>query len=149
MRQRRLGLWSWIRGVAGLLPPERNPNLAQLLGLGLGLREFCCCCCCVSANMASLSRGMDVQKALLQPVPILLSPPISVSCEFLSKLFSPALCISSSTLLSFRHLTIFTSYRYLQKRSCIATKKALPSTLSLSNSIHGGEGFDGWDEYLC
>lgn len=51
------------RGVEGLLPPERKPNRAQLLGLGLGLGLPGCLSDMVDA-------GSRVQKALLQPVPM-------------------------------------------------------------------------------
>lgn len=53
-------------GVEGLLPLEKSPKLEQILGLGLGLGL-----CCFSAAGNSLSRGIEVQNALLQPVPIL------------------------------------------------------------------------------
>ena len=51
------------RGVEGLLPPERKPKRAQLLGLGLGLGLPGCLSDMVEA-------GSRVQKALLQPVPM-------------------------------------------------------------------------------
>lgn len=56
------------RGVEGLLlPPERKPSLVQLLGLGLELGLLCCFS---DSEEESGSRGIVVQKALLQPVPI-------------------------------------------------------------------------------
>ena len=56
------------RGVEGLLlPPERKPSLVQLLGLGL---EQGLLCCFSDTEEESGSRGIVVQKALLQPVPI-------------------------------------------------------------------------------
>ena len=68
VRQRKPGLdtaWDCCkRGVEGLLPPVRNPNRTQLLGLGLGLVPLCCLSDMVDS-------GSRVQKALLQPVPIL------------------------------------------------------------------------------
>lgn len=56
VRQRKLG----VEGL--LLPPEKKPNLAQLLGLGL----LCCCCCCLLSDR--VDSGSRVQNALLQPV---------------------------------------------------------------------------------
>lgn len=58
------------RGVVGLLPPDKNPSLAavHLRGLGPGLILFRWCC--FSRALDSRSRGMVVQNALLQPVPI-------------------------------------------------------------------------------
>lgn len=55
--------------MEGLLPPppERNPNLVQLLGIGLELGLLCCLS---DSEEESESRGIVVQKALLQPVPI-------------------------------------------------------------------------------
>jgi hypothetical protein len=56
------------RGVEGLLPPpERKPSLVQLLGVGL---EQGLLCCFSDTEEESGSRGIVVQKALLQPVPI-------------------------------------------------------------------------------
>ena len=51
------------RGVEGLLPPERKPKRAQLLGLGPGPGLAGCLSDMVEA-------GSRVQKALLQPVPM-------------------------------------------------------------------------------
>ena len=70
VRQRRLGLdtgWDCKRGVEGLLLPEKNPNLVQLLGLGLELGLLCCLS---ESEEEPESREIVVQKALLQPVPI-------------------------------------------------------------------------------
>lgn len=78
---RRLGLetgWDCNLGVEGL---EKNPNFEPNLGLWSLLLLQCCCCCffcfcfcfCwfLSDNTGpSLSLGIDVQKARLQPVTI-------------------------------------------------------------------------------
>lgn len=56
---------------------EKNPNFE--LNLGLWLLQFGCCCFCLlsvvdtgtaAGGVASLSLGIDVQKALLHPVTI-------------------------------------------------------------------------------
>ena len=77
-RQRKLGLettgWDWDcnRGVEGLLLPMKNPSFVQLLGLGITLGlGLLCCCFSETVVVTSESRGIVVQNALLQPVPIL------------------------------------------------------------------------------
>lgn len=72
VRQRKLGLEMGCdcrRGVVGLLPPERKASLAQLLGTGLWLGLVCCLS--EIEVVSAWSLGMVVQKALLQPVPIM------------------------------------------------------------------------------
>jgi hypothetical protein len=68
------------RGVEGLLlPPEKKPSLVQLLGLGLELGLLCCFS---DTEEESGSRGIVVQKALLQPEPIFRDQMISLFFSF-------------------------------------------------------------------
>lgn len=53
-----------------MLLAVKNPSFVQLLGPGL-LLGLAKCCCLSEAVVISESRGIVVQKALLQPVPIL------------------------------------------------------------------------------
>lgn len=90
VRHRRLGLetgWDCKRGVDGL---EKNPNLELILGLWLLFSQCWFWCFSVDITLlVSLSLGMDVQNALLQPVTILvwffLSQLVSQSQSFLSE----------------------------------------------------------------
>lgn len=80
------------RGVEGLLlPPERKPSLVQLLGLGLELGLLCCFS---DSEEESGSRGIVVQKALLQPVPIFRDQMISLFlCIYIYLYINLNLCL--------------------------------------------------------